>query len=91
MKDSSEQFPILIKIFKISILAICLLFNDKLNAQVPEFWYEYQLKQMSLDEKIGQLFMVAAYSNKDAQHTADLENQVLNYHVGGLVFFKMTH
>lgn len=88
MKDSSEQFPILIKIFKISILAICLLFNDKLNAQVPEFWYEYQLKQMSLDEKIGQLFMVAAYSNKDAQHTADLENQILNYHVGGLVFFQ---
>ncbi len=43
---------------------------------------------MSLDEKIGQLFMVAAYSNKDAQHTLDLENQVLNYHVGGLVFFQ---
>ena len=76
------------KVFKIFILSFCLLCQSGLNAQVPEFWYEYQLKRMSLDEKIGQLFMVAAYSNKDAQHTLDLENQVLNYHVGGLVFFQ---
>ena len=88
MKDSSNQINTLTKVFKIFIFTICLLSSYKLKAQVPEFWYEYQLKQMSLDEKIGQLFMVAAYSNKDAQHTLDLENQVLNYHVGGLVFFQ---
>ena len=76
------------KVFKVFILSFCLFCQSGLNAQVPEFWHEYQLKQMSLDEKIGQLFMVAAYSNKDAQHTLDLENQVLNYHVGGLVFFQ---
>lgn len=87
MKDK-KQHSILTKVFKIFILSFCLFCQSRLNAQVPEFWYEYQLKQMSLDEKIGQLFMVAAYSNKDAQHTLDLENQVLNYHVGGLVFFQ---
>jgi beta-N-acetylhexosaminidase len=87
LKDKT-QHSILTKVFKIFILSFCLLCQSGLNAQVPEFWYEYQLKRMSLDEKIGQLFMVAAYSNKDAQHTLDLENQVLNYHVGGLVFFQ---
>jgi beta-N-acetylhexosaminidase len=87
LKDK-KQHSILTKVFKIFILSFCLFCQSRLNAQVPEFWYEYQLKQMSLDEKIGQLFMVAAYSNKDAQHTLDLENQVLNYHVGGLVFFQ---
>ncbi|MFM2375226.1 MAG: hypothetical protein RLZZ165_323, partial [Bacteroidota bacterium] len=31
---------------------------------------------MTLDEKIGQLFMVAAYSNKDAEHEAAIERLV---------------
>ena len=57
------------------------------NAQ-PEQWYEFRLKQMSLDEKIGQLFMVAAYTNKDAQHIQQLESLIENYHVGGLCFFQ---
>jgi beta-N-acetylhexosaminidase len=43
---------------------------------------------MSLDEKIGQLFMVAAYSNKGADHTIQIENLITNYHIGGLIFFQ---
>ncbi|HAP71477.1 MAG TPA: hypothetical protein DCQ41_03340, partial [Cryomorphaceae bacterium] len=34
------------------------------------------LSTMSVDEKIGQLFMVAAYSNKDEGHQAELEKLV---------------
>ena len=34
------------------------------NLLFNAFWYDYKLKQMTLDEKIGQLFMVSAYSNK---------------------------
>ncbi|HEY1045724.1 MAG TPA: glycoside hydrolase family 3 N-terminal domain-containing protein [Bacteroidia bacterium] len=59
-----------------------------LNAQDAEFWYEHKLSKMSLDEKIGQLFMVAAYSNKDAKHVAELEDLIINYHIGGLIFFQ---
>ncbi|MDP2176094.1 MAG: glycoside hydrolase family 3 N-terminal domain-containing protein [Bacteroidota bacterium] len=43
---------------------------------------------MSLDEKIGQLFMVAAYSNKGVDHTIQIENLITNYHIGGLIFFQ---
>jgi beta-N-acetylhexosaminidase len=39
---------------------------------------------MSLDEKIGQLFMVAAYSNKD-EAQAELEKLVRDYHIGGVI------
>jgi beta-N-acetylhexosaminidase len=58
------------------------------RSQDAEFWHEYQLKNMSLDQKIGQLFMVAAYSNKDAAHVAEIEKLIRDYHIGGLIFFQ---
>jgi beta-N-acetylhexosaminidase len=64
------------------------LFVQSISAQDAEFWYEYKLKNMSLDEKIGQLFMVAAYSNKNNEHTAEIEHLISNYHIGGLIFFQ---
>ncbi len=69
---------------------ICLIlcFCKTINAQNAEFWYNYKLKQMTLDEKIGQLFMVSAYSNKDAVHIAEIDNLILKYHIGGLIFFQ---
>lgn len=51
-------------------------------------WVDSIYNQMSFDEKVGQLFMVAAYSNKDAAHTADVEKLVTENKVGGLIFFQ---
>ena len=33
-----------------------------------EHWADSVLSTLSLDDKIGQLFMVAAYSNRDSNH-----------------------
>tara|TARA_R110001592_G_scaffold359340_3_gene665667 strand:- start:20754 stop:23750 length:2997 start_codon:yes stop_codon:yes gene_type:complete len=43
---------------------------------------------MSLDEKIGQLFMVAAYTNKNADHIAEIERLISKENIGGLIFFQ---
>ena len=43
---------------------------------------------MSLDEKIGQLFMVAAYSNRNQSHTKELGKLIETYNIGGLIFFQ---
>ncbi|MCF6128837.1 serine hydrolase [Flavobacterium sp. AS60] len=51
-------------------------------------WVDSIYNQMSFDEKVGQLFMVAAYSNKDAAHVADVEKLVTENKVGGLIFFQ---
>jgi beta-glucosidase-like glycosyl hydrolase/CubicO group peptidase (beta-lactamase class C family) len=51
-------------------------------------WVDSIYNQMSFDEKVGQLFMVAAYSNKDAVHVADVEKLVSENKVGGLIFFQ---
>ena len=51
-------------------------------------WADSLLDSLSLDEKIGQLFMVAAYSNRDKSHTERLAAMIETYHLGGLIFFQ---
>ena len=53
-------------------------------------WVDSIIKNMSLDEKIGQLFMIRAYSNKDADHTKYIKDLIRNYKIGGLCFFQGT-
>ena len=51
-------------------------------------WVDSVYNQMSLDERIGQLFMIAAYSNKDSVHNNSIDKLVSNYKIGGLIFFQ---
>jgi beta-glucosidase-like glycosyl hydrolase/CubicO group peptidase (beta-lactamase class C family) len=51
-------------------------------------WVDSIYNQLSFDEKVGQLFMVAAYSNKDTVHTNAIEKLIRNYKIGGLIFFQ---
>jgi len=60
------------------------------NAQSTKSWEDSVLNKMTLDEKIGQLFMIAAYSNKDDRHIQEIEQAINQYHVGGLIFFQGT-
>jgi hypothetical protein len=43
---------------------------------------------MNLREKIGQLFMVAAYSNKDSVHVKAIDQLIEENKIGGLIFFQ---
>ncbi len=51
-------------------------------------WVDSVYKQMPLNERIGQLFMVAAYSNKDSVHVNALDKLIKDYKIGGLIFFQ---
>ncbi len=51
-------------------------------------WVDSLMAEMSLKEKIGQLFMVAAYSNRDSRHEQELKNLIEAYGIGGLIFFQ---
>lgn len=71
----------------------------KMTAQTPqallkgdylaqEKWVDSVYSSLSTDERIGQLFMIAAYSNKDKKHTDLVEELITKYKVGGLIFFQ---
>ncbi|MFD1294638.1 glycoside hydrolase family 3 N-terminal domain-containing protein [Lutibacter holmesii] len=51
-------------------------------------WVNSIIDSMTVEEKIGQLFMVAAYSNKDVVHEKFIENLIKKYHIGALIFFQ---
>ena len=51
-------------------------------------WVDSIYSQMTFDEKVGQLFMVAAYSNKDITHVNAVEKLIVDNKVGGLIFFQ---
>lgn len=72
------------------ILFFCLNANLK---QLPisdlsGSWASGQLKQMTLDEKIGQLFFIRAHSNWNKKKIDEVEKLIKNYHVGGIAFFQ---
>jgi beta-glucosidase-like glycosyl hydrolase/CubicO group peptidase (beta-lactamase class C family) len=54
----------------------------------PSHWADSVLSTLSLDERIAQLMMVAAYSNKDAKHEAEIERLARERNIGGLIFFQ---
>ncbi|WP_428742488.1 glycoside hydrolase family 3 N-terminal domain-containing protein [Tenacibaculum sp.] len=64
-----------------------LLAKDPIKQNV---WVDSIMKRMSIDEKIGQLFMVQAYSNKDKTHEDFISNLITKYHVGNLIFMQGT-
>jgi len=51
-------------------------------------WADSVFTTLTLEQRIAQLMMVAAYSNKDAKHEAEIEALVRDRHIGGLIFFK---
>src|SRR5690554_1765877 len=69
---------------------------DSENSSSPVYlkmhtpWADSIIAQMSIEEKIGQLFNVAAYSNRDERHSKKILEQIKKYHIGGLTFFQGT-
>src|SRR5690606_29397191 len=51
-------------------------------------WVNEKYDSMTLEEKVGQLFIVAAYSNRDAAHELEIEQLVKEENIGGLIFMQ---
>ena len=54
--------------------------------EAQEKWVDSVYAQMSNEEKIGQLFMVMAFSEKGEHHFQKIASQIKEYHLGGIIF-----
>lgn len=62
---------------------------QKEKVVIPDsVWVDSVFNQLTIDERIGQLFMIRAHSNKDTAYYAEIEKQILQYKVGGICFFQ---
>ncbi|GGF20246.1 glycoside hydrolase family 3 N-terminal domain-containing protein [Hymenobacter cavernae] len=65
--------------------------NDKGERPITaaeQNWVDSVMNTLTPDQRIGQLFMVAAYSNKDKKHVQHIDDLVRNYNIGGLMFLQ---
>lgn len=71
---------------------LVLLGCMSLRAQAPLLtpWADSVMRRMSLDEKIGQLFIIRAHSDLGDDHYKSVKAQIKKYKVGGLCFFQGT-
>ncbi|NVK49907.1 MAG: glycosyl hydrolase, partial [Cyclobacteriaceae bacterium] len=88
------------KIASLSVLALCFTTpSDGLNSlpmdgeTEPENmdmlnWVDSVFNSLNEEERLGQLFMIAAYSNKDQNHVNEITNLIEKENLGGLIFFQ---
>ncbi|MBL0238367.1 MAG: serine hydrolase [Saprospiraceae bacterium] len=73
----------------VRLLFFLMLHHISGFSQTPEsLWIKNTLDSMTLDEKIGQLFIVRAYGNNDTNAITALRETISKYNVGGLFFFQ---
>src|SRR5690625_498361 len=51
-------------------------------------WVDDIYNQMSLEEKVGQLFMVDLFPEKSQENIDYVQTLIKDYHIGGVIFFK---
>ena len=58
------------------------------NSPAEMAWVDSVFTSLTPDQRLGQLFMVAAYSNKDRSHADRIERLVRNQNIGGVMFMQ---
>ena len=56
--------------------------------ETPTPWADSVFNSLTVKERVAQLFMVAAYSNRDAAHKTELIKLITEEKIGGLIFFQ---
>lgn len=81
------------------LLLLVFFFSGKFYGQnsnpliAPDFqlqrqWVDSIYNQMTLEEKIGQLFMVDVFSDQPRSTTSKVHKLIEEYHIGGIIFSK---
>lgn len=82
---------IVVLIFSSGKLDETLLVEDPLISGDPISqlnWVDSVFQSLTFEERLGQLFMVAAYSNQDQAHIDKISNLIKTENLGGLIFFQ---
>ncbi|WP_299756814.1 glycoside hydrolase family 3 N-terminal domain-containing protein [uncultured Pontibacter sp.] len=88
----------MLKSFSVGVLILVFLvmgplmsFNPSEEIIAPpreQQWVDSVMTSLTPSQRIGQLFMVAAYSNKNQQHISEIDSLVGQYGIGGIMFMQ---
>ena len=87
MKTQLQPYAFFVSLLIASAFTTLQLDQD----QVPqEAWVEQVFQSLSEEQRIGQLFLVAAHSDKGEKHYRVIEERIQRYNIGGLLFLQGT-
>jgi len=76
----------------ITLIIFQLILSTSLRAQAifdtTYFWVDSVYESLSLRQRIAQMIMVDAYSNRDESHIRHIEHLIKEYNIGGIIFFQ---
>ncbi|MDD4149273.1 MAG: glycoside hydrolase family 3 N-terminal domain-containing protein, partial [Bacteroidales bacterium] len=90
-------FTLILSFINLSVTDVSDIIDSRLFAQTkinPPFYYSDSIwvdsvfNSLTTDERIAQLLMVPAYSNKNTAHTDYIEKLISEYKIGGLIFMQ---
>lgn len=70
------------------ICCISLSAQEFSSTDPGDRWVSEQMSKMSVDQKIGQLLMIRAFSKGDAGEEKRILSEIEKYHIGGICFFQ---
>ncbi|MAD97046.1 MAG: beta-N-acetylglucosaminidase [Flavobacteriaceae bacterium] len=87
-----NRFKLLLFVLGISMVGFAQRPDPLLTKdfEAQQKWVDSLMATMTIDEKIGQLFMIQAYSNKEEGHHQYIEDLIEKYHIGNLIFMQGT-
>ena len=62
--------------------------TDPLFLSTSPYWIDSIMQTLSPEDRIAQLFMLAAYSDRDKKHEEEIVKTLRDYDIGGLIFFQ---
>ncbi|MGB4959666.1 MAG: glycoside hydrolase family 3 N-terminal domain-containing protein [Saprospiraceae bacterium] len=84
VRDKAAYIYIYIILFGISVISA----YGQSYLEREDQWVQATMEQMSLDQKVGQLFMVRAYSRGNVAEERIITEYISKYHIGGICFFQ---
>jgi beta-N-acetylhexosaminidase len=79
---------LVLTVFIVSIKPPTQIVSGSAELAMEKQWVDSVFSSLSLDQKIGQLFMVATYSDRNNAYKHYFEQLIQDYNIGGLIFFQ---
>lgn len=88
MFHKSYQFLVFFLFVSLQLFSQSKIEYQKYTRSTADQWVDSMFFSMTPSERLGQLFMVAAYSNRNEKHYQALDSLIVKYNIGGLIFFQ---
>jgi len=83
-----NSIGLMMKLFFAGIVFILGLMPSVYCQSVRSRWVDSVFNTLDAEDKIGQLMMIPVYSNGNADHLEEIENEIKDHHVGGIIFMQ---